>query len=523
MILRFDHFSIDTERYELHCDQQLRSLEPMVFDLIVQLATNPEQVFSRDQLIETVWKDRIVSDATIASCIKNARKALDDTGDSQKYIKTVRGRGFRFSANVSVTQSTTAELSADKLVQPLLERSKTALALGKPSIAVLPLQMHSHDPSFTHLADAIAHEVIVELSRLHWLHVIARGSSFKFRQSYFDTDEVSRTLGVRYILAGSLTLFGKKSIVTLELCDATDASVVWADSIECSLDDLLDIRHVITARIARMIEVRIEHQEVKRATSLSTENLDAWAAYHRGLWHMFRYTSQDSKTAALMFSRAIEADSSFARAYAGLSFIHFQRAFVYGKNRQTHSNLAKAVAERAYTLDPLDPFINLTMGRADILLGDWEQATHWFNRSIDLNPNYAYAFYQHSLADAVVGNGIEGPEYSNKALTLSPIDPMRSFMLGASALCYIVSGDYDAAHLWGEASAAEPNAHEIIWTIAALAAELSGAEANAKRWLARINSAVPEFAQSQFLKSFPIHDSKARATIIASMTRLGLK
>ena len=522
MILRFDRFSIDTECYELHCDQQLRPVEPMVFDLIVHLATNPEQVFSRDQLIETVWKGRIVSDATIASCIKNARKALDDAGDSQKYIKTVRGRGFRFSASVSVTSSTTVEQSADDLVQPLLECSKTALAAGKPSIAVLPLQMHSLDPNVAFLADALSHELIVELSRLHWLHVIARGSSFQFRQPHFDVDEVSRVLGVRYILAGSLALFGKKNIVTLELCDATDASVVWADSIECSQDDLLEIRHAITARIVRMIEVRIESHEAQRAASLSTENLDAWAAYHRGLWHMFQFTSQDSNTAVMMFNRAIEEDPSFARAYAGLSFIYFQRAFVRGKDRSMQSHLAKTAAERAYLLDPLDPFINLTMGRATLLLGDWEQAERWFNRSIDLNPNYAYAFYQHSLTDAVVGNGVAGPQYSDQALTLSPIDPMRSFMLGARALCYIVNGDYEAARRWGEAAAAEPNSHEIIWTFAALGAELAGAETNAKHWVARIHSAAPEFGQSQFLQSLPIHDSNARATIMASMTRLGL-
>jgi TolB-like protein len=213
---------------------------------------------------------------------------------------------------------------------------------SRPSIAVLPLQLFGADPRYEMLADAVAHEIIVELSRLHWLFVIARGSSFRFRGPDVDLQAASSILGVRYFLTGSVAIEGGRSVVTVELSHATDSRVLWADRFEGPVDNLLELRLTIAARIVTALELRIPMVEATEAAKLPTANLDSWSAYHRGLWHMYRFNAHDNEIAAHLFGRAISADPDFARAHAGLSFTHFQNAFVgYSTDKEAERRLAR--------------------------------------------------------------------------------------------------------------------------------------------------------------------------------------
>lgn len=252
---------------------------------------------------------------------------------------------------------------------------------GAPSIAVLPFQWLSGDGKRAMRADAVAHEVIVELSRLHWLVVIARGSSFQFRDPGVDLTAAGDRLGARHLLTGTVAVEGTRSAATVELIRASDLQLLWADRFEGPVEDLLGLRSVVARDIVRTIDCRIPITEVTRAAALPTESLDAWGAYHRGLWHMFRFSAQDNAQASWLFERAIEVDANFARAHAALSFTHFRSAFVgYTRDGVTERRLAREFAEKGFALDPLDPFSNLCMGRANWLDGDTERAFPWYDR-----------------------------------------------------------------------------------------------------------------------------------------------
>ena len=189
-----------------------------------------------------------------------------------------------------------------------------------------------------------------------------------------------------------------------------------------------------------------------------------------GLQYMYRFTKDANATATALFERAVAQDPNFARAHAGLSFTHFQDAFVkYGDVSGDAALLARRHAERSLEIDPFDPFGNLTMGRAHWLVGDMPGSIEWLDRATTLSPNYAQAFYSRGFADMVCCAAGSSRQNVDSSLILSPIDPLRYGMLGTRALTYIVDGNYEEAARWAEKAAHAPGAHHLIAMIAAAA------------------------------------------------------
>jgi TolB-like protein len=328
MLYRFDQFELDTKQFSLRSHGDEIHIEPLVFNLLCLFVENGGKVLPRDAIIERVWKGRFVSDAAVSSCVKAVRKALGDSGDNQRFIRTVRGRGFSFTAPVARVAGA-LETSTSRGDQ---EETQTGSPVSKPAappkIAVLPLFPLSQDPQVGLLGDAVAQEIILELSRLHWLFVIARGSSFQFRGQEVDLAQASRILGARYFLTGTIMKEAHNCILALELCSAPDNAVIWADRLITPLQDLMHMRSTVTGKIAAVLETRIQLSEALQTAKIPTENLDAWASYHRGLQHMYRFTKHDNELAAQLFAQSLNIDPGFARAHAGLSFTHFQNAFL---------------------------------------------------------------------------------------------------------------------------------------------------------------------------------------------------
>lgn len=526
MLYRFDDIELDTDRFELRKGGAVLPVEPQVFSLIELLVSNHHRLVSKDEINLRIWGGRVVSEAAVSSRIRSARQAIGDDGTAQRLIRTIHNRGFRFVGEPEVEQNLATDLSitshaTNEAPSPIAEAASAGD--GRPSIAVLPLQVLSADERYDTLADAVSHDIIVELSRLHWMFVIARGSTFRFRGADVDLSAAAAILGVRYLLTGSLAVHGATSIVTVELSRAADGQVIWADRFEGPVDDLLELRLTVAARIVTALEVRIPIAEANRAASLPTQSLDAWSAYHRGLWHMYRFNRHDNDIAARMFERALTVDQGFARAHAGLSFTHFQNAFVgYAKDAAAERDLARQHADRSLDLDPFDPFANLTMGRAVMLAGDLDGSATWFDRSIDLSPNSAFAIYNRGLVDAILGRGAESEQSVTKAIALSPIDPLHYAMLATRALSYIMRQDYEAACAWAERATKAPNAHVHIRVIAALAHELTGNRAAAQKWASEIRTAEPTYGQARFFQAFPFRDADTLALAKAALKRLGI-
>lgn len=512
MVWSFGTYRVDPGRHELTRAGAAVPVEPQVFAVILHLMRHRDRMVSKNELAEAVWPGGDVSDASIASRIKSARAALGDDGLRQEVIRTVHGLGFRFVAAVTELAASGDRRDLTGIRQPA----------GRPSIAVLPLRILGADDGFAVLAEAIPHEIILALSRLHWIAVIARGSSFRFSPAELDFDLVASSLGARYVLSGLLEINGRSLSVTVELTDCTHSEVIWADRFAAPLDAIIGLRSLIATRIIAALEIRVPENEARLAELDGSAAFDAWASFHLGLRHLYRFTASENAIAKGHFERAAMLDPAFARAEAGLSFTSFIEAFLrIVPDTAAAAAAARRHAERGLELDSSDPFVNFTMGRAHWLTDDVETARHWLSRATAINPNYAQGFYASGFTAMLMGDAAACDAGIAAALDLSPIDPLLYGMYGVRAQMLMQQGDFATAARWAEKAATAPGAHHLIAMIAVAACGLAGDTKQAAKWSAAARAKRADAAASDYSRAFPIRNADTRRVIESVLRKNG--
>jgi tetratricopeptide (TPR) repeat protein len=253
-----------------------------------------------------------------------------------------------------------------------------------------------------------------------------------------------------------------------------------------------------------------------------SDNLDAWSAFHLGLQHMYRFNRTDNAAATALFERAVALDPAFARAHAGLSFVHFQTAFLrHADDLAAEIAQARRCAERGLELDPLDPFVNFTMGRTYWLEGDLERSLGWLERATSISPNYAQGIYARGWTETLAGRGLEGRGHVDLAMRLSPLDPLHYAMLGTRAFSHLAVGEDGEAAQWAERAARSPGAHVLIAMIACAAHTLGGDPARGAAWAANVRTRNPALARVDFFRSFPMRPAGMQVRIDAALARHG--
>ena len=238
MLYSFEDFVLDSDRRELRCRTGLIGLEPQVFDLLEYLIRNRERVATKDDLLAAVWGGRIVSESVLTTRINAARSAIGDSGKDQRFIRTLPRKGVRFVGEVREARRTS----------PPPEAPAPALALpDRPSIAVLPFANMSGEAEQEYFADGVVEDIITALSRMSWLFVIARNSSFVYKGRAVDVKRVGQELGVRYVLEGSVRKAANRVRITGQLIDAATGGHLWADRFDGNLDDVFDLQDLVTA------------------------------------------------------------------------------------------------------------------------------------------------------------------------------------------------------------------------------------------------------------------------------------
>ena len=273
-------------------------------------------------------------------------------------------------------------------------------------------------------ADALAYDVITRLAKLRSMFVIAQGTTFALRDRAIGPEEAGRMLNVDYVVSGSVRRNGRKFTVSADLIETRTARIVWAEVFDEKIDDALDVLDAIGNRIVASVAHEIEMVERNRAILKPPNSLDAWEAHHRGLWHMYRFNKVDNERARQYFSQAVDLDPTFARAYAGLSFAHFQNAFLGWKKPKTEIDRAFEAAGKSLMVDDRDPAAHWAMGRALWLRGGQDQAVIELERAVDLSPNYATAHYSLAFVHSQSGDPHAAIAFSDHSRQLSPFDPL---------------------------------------------------------------------------------------------------
>jgi TolB-like protein len=424
----FENYVLDSDRRELRRLGDLVEVEPQVFDLLEHLIRSRDRVVTRDDLIEAVWRGRIVSESTLDTRISAARHAIGDSGSEQRLIRTLARKGIRFVGGVEERQ----EFPGAPL--PALP--------DKPSIAVLPFQNISGDAEQEYFADGVVEDIITALSRFKSLFVIARNSTFSYKGKVIDTRRVGEELGVRYVLEGSVRKAGHRLRITGQLIEAATNAHIWADSFDGAVADIFALQDQITTKVAGLIAPQIEQAEIERAKRKLPADLNSYDHFLRGMALINQYDFSDDTRS--FFRKAWQLDPDHAAAYAMDGWVLMNQRATFGKPLSEEQR-AEAI-RLANTAADLANDDALVLARAAHVLVNldrqFDRAMLMVDKAVALNPYHGAVWHARSQVAFTCCNPDECIRSMAESIKFNPRDPgMRSFWIGTSWALWM-KGEY---------------------------------------------------------------------------------
>ena len=394
----------------------------------------------------------------------------------------------------------------------------------KPSIAVLAFQNMSGDPEQEYFADGRSEEIITALSRIRWLFVIARNSSFTYKGRAIDIKQVSRELGVRYVLEGSVRKAANRVRITGQLIDSATGAHLWADRFDGTLNDVFELQDQVTASVVGAIGPRLVQAEIERARRKPTENLDAYDYYLRGLENHYRWTREATDEAIRSCHKAIELDPNFGSAY-GIA----ARCRVWRLANRWCDDIEQARAEttkfgwQAVRVGADDPSALAGGGFALAMAGsELEAGASFIDRALAIDQNFAAAWHLSAFVRLWLGQPEIALDHDLRSLRLSPIDPRIGQVQTAIAFAHFNLERFDDAAEWGEkGTRTQPN-WPLALGIAAASFALSGRQDEAQRTVARLRELDPIVSISTIVSTVPFRRHEDIARWADGLRRAGL-
>lgn len=494
----FGTYVLDPGRCELTENGQAVAVEPQVFDLLHHLIRERGRVVTKDDLIETIWRGRIVSESTLTSRVNAARKAIGDNGRDQKLIRTYARRGVRFVGEVHEETPLACDSATASTALPQVSAAAAPgpdVPAGKPLVLVLPFRNLSTSLEQEHLAEAVTQDVVTALS-WHRSILVTAGITASCAAAPNDTiRSTGRGVGADYLVTGTVRVMGERVRITAQLIETDAGGHLWAERYDLEVSELSARLDDITAKIAARIEQEVSAAERLRLDREPERDLCARDYFQLGQKHFYRATRADNIEAQQLFRRAIALDPSIAQAHAFLSYA-IVLGMVYFDAVPGDALLMDAIdiARRGVELDGRDAMVRFAYGRALLARRDYANALAAMNTALELNPTMAVVYC--GLADSLAYESRfdEAFPYFEKAIGLSPHDPQRWAFMSYRSLAHLFAGEFEQAAEWAQKATQVPGAH--YWPYAHRVAALgqlqrSGEAAIA---LAELQQLKPEFS-----------------------------
>jgi TolB-like protein len=440
-------------------------------------------------LITHVWNGRIVSESALATCINASRSALNDSGEQQRLIKTLPRKGIRFVGDVRQQVAPAAELPH--------EAEPPALP-DKPSIAVLPFQNLSSDPEQEYFADGVVEDIIAALSRISWLFVIARNSSFVYKGKAVDIKRVGSELGVRYVLEGSVRRSGSRIRIAAQLVEAESGRHLWADRYDRSYSDIFDLQDEITTSVIGAIEPNLRKVEVERVRRKRPDNLGAYDLVLRALPHTYSHRAEDADAAIPYLLKALELEPGYPAAHASLAWCYH---FLYRLGLRPQDRTRAIEHARAALTGGTDDATTLGISGFVISMDERDYATglDLFDRALSLSSSNVFALSCSALILSMMGRFDAAIERAQHALRFSPFDSLNYLSYNALVVCHLCSGRYADAREAGRRSVQINPRFSVCHVFLAAALAMCGRVDEAKAQAERALTLEPTFTVNRFL------------------------
>ena len=519
----FSGHTLDVERRELRRGSDPVAIEPQVFDLLIYLLHNRDHVVSKNDLITAIWVGRIVSESTLTSRINAARKAIGDSGEEQRLIRTIARRGFRFVGEVQ-EQAARDDAHAPSTAVDSSEPSRPALPLpDRPAIAVLPFTNMTDDPAQDYFSDGISEDIITALSKLRWFFVIARNSSFIYKGKAVHLKQIGDELGVGYVVEGSVRKVGERVRITAQLNNVATGSHIWAERYDRELANVFAVQDEITEAIVAAIEPQLYAAESFRSRRKAPDSMDAWDLVMRALSHYWRVTRQDNVVAQALLEKATALDPNYGQALGVLATSHTFSAHMGWEDMAVATPIAERAAATAMLADSEDPWAHLALGSVYLFARRFDDSLAEFEAALRLNPNFSLAQGYHGLALAYCGRWEEAGRAAQRALRLSPRDPLVAIYCGIAAYAQYVGRKYEEAMQLARQGIRQRGdfvgAHRVLTAAAGMAGQSDMAQAA----LQELRRVQPNISMDWIAKEMPIKEDAERKHYLEGFRRAGLE
>ena len=500
MRYRFDRFDLDVEGGTLFGPPGNVALPEKPFRLLCALVEAGGRVLGKEAAMEAVWPGQIVSDASLATALKALRHALGDTGEAQRLIETVKGRGIRLAVPVLPAAAATA---AGQTGAAIPDDPAPAPAAA-PTLAVLQFAPPAETPG-ENLGRAIPADLISALSVSRELRVIARGSSFRFLSGETRPRDLQVHCGADYVLSAEIEGPGRARQIMVELADARTEVVVWSAHLDLSGAEDNELGPTLQRQLVPVLSMRISGYESALTAGKPNHRLNAWEAYHLGVTEAQRLTARGNLGAIEHFQRAIALDPGFSSAWAGLSDAAFAMAFShFHPDRAAYLRRSIEWAEKAIELEPENPLACTAKGRGYWLLKAPGEGIYWLDRALEIDPNSVQATYARGVLYNLTGEADAATRDLAAAIQSSPLDPRTYSMRGHLGVASILKGDFEKALEWAEHSVRTPRTAHMSLFVASAAASLAGETARARKWKSELARLAPQITPALFFESMPL-------------------
>ncbi|MEO6364384.1 MAG: adenylate/guanylate cyclase domain-containing protein [Caldimonas sp.] len=369
---------------------------------------------------------------------------------------------------------------------------------GRPAIAVLPFENMSGDLNQDYFTDGLTEDVLTRLAIWRWVPVIARNSSFSFKGRAVDVKAIGVALGARYVLEGSVRRVGNRVRVTGQLIDAETGHHLWAERYDRVLEDLFAIQDELTDGIVAALEAALGQAEAERARKKPPESLDAWDAFQRGWWHIWRFTREDFVAAVPFFRRAAELDPHMAQPHSGIALVRVFEAFFLWTPKPAEAFAEAVVSARAaMALDDRDAAAYWTLGGVLAFSRRLDDALLLCKRAVALNPSDALGYAALCTAHLFRGEFAEGIRTNEAAIRISPNDPLLHIWLGTLSACHYMARNYEKAAEVARLAVQRAPRYPIGWRSFANALGQLGRMEEAREALARFLALMPGYSSEE--------------------------
>jgi TolB-like protein/Tfp pilus assembly protein PilF len=431
----FGRFRLDPRNRKLSSNGAPIELKNKAFDILCVLASAQGQVVTKDELMAKVWPGLVVEENNIQVHISALRKALGEESGAPIHLFTAPGRGYRL-VGVQPTASDIADEAGAAGARVLPDR---------PSIAVLPFDNMSSDPEQEYFADGVVEEIITGLSRIKWLFVIARNSSFVYKGKAVDARQIGHELGVRYLLRGSVRKSGDRFRIAAQLIEAQGGTQLWTERYERLRGDIFDVQDEIAMSVTGAIEPGLRKIEIERVKRKRPESLDAYDLVLRALPFVYKLMPEGSAPAIPLLQKALRLEPDYSFAHAALAWcfhIRFSRGGLNDEDRQTAIRHARAAVSTAS-----DDATTLAIAAFVIWFDQHDVAAAFdlFDRALAIGNSNAVALCTSAVALAWTGWSELAIERAQRALKLSPFDSLTYLSYQGLAGANFHLGRYDEA------------------------------------------------------------------------------